>query len=103
MSQFMTGPANPISTLHPRLRTAFSVLGYCEGISSGRSRRDGTARELIAGEIAARNAALELLRHYMSGEVLIDAPSHELSAPSCSPTTAASGGAEASVGLEPNC
>ena len=65
---------SPSAGLHPRLRTAFSLLGYCESITSGRTRRDGIGRELIAGEVAARNAALELLRHYMTGEVLVDPP-----------------------------
>lgn len=52
--------------IHPRLRTAFSVLGYCESVSTGRTHRGGVGRDLIAGEVAARNAALELLRHYMT-------------------------------------
>lgn len=69
---------NPTAGLHPRLRTAFSVLGYCKSVSTGRSHRGGVGRDLIAGEVAARNSALELLRHYMTGEVIIDSAPVEI-------------------------
>jgi hypothetical protein len=63
---------SPSAGLHPRLRTAFSFLAYCESITSGRGSRGLGARDLIAGEVAARNAALELLRNYMTGEMVVD-------------------------------
>ena len=81
MAQLVPAPMNPSAGLHPRLRTAFSVLGYCESVTGGRSRRDGVGRELIAGEVAARNAALELLRNFMSGEVELTAESTNRSGP----------------------
>jgi len=66
--------APPAPPVHPRLRTAFNVLGYCEAVATGRRARGGepNGRDLIAGEIAARNAALELIRHYLSGEIELD-------------------------------
>lgn len=73
MAQLVPAPMNPSAGLHPRLRTAFSFLGYCESVTAGRTRRDGVGRELIAGEVAARNAALELLRNFMNGEVELTA------------------------------
>ncbi len=68
----LTPPSQP--PVHPRLRTAFNVLGYCESVAIGRRRRGGEpgGRDLIAGEIAARNAALELIRHYLSGEIELE-------------------------------
>jgi len=75
MAQIVPAPMNPSAGMHPRLRTAFSFLGYCESVTAGRVRRDGVGRELIAGEVAARNAALELLRNFMSGEVELAADS----------------------------
>jgi hypothetical protein len=73
MAQLVSAPTSPSAGLHPRLRTAFTFLGYCETVTAGRTRRDGIGRDLIAGEVAARNTALELIRNFMSGEVELTA------------------------------
>jgi len=50
------------------------MLGYCESVAVNRAKRSvaHSGDQLIAGEVAARNAALELIRHYITGEVELE-------------------------------